>query len=255
MEFNVSGHSKWSTIKHQKGVTDARRGQLFTKLSRDLAVAVRQGTSTDPDLNYSLRLAIDKAKSNNMPMDTIERSIKRASGEGDGAERLDGVVYEGYGPGGVAIMLYAVTPNRNRTASEVRSTFSKCGGNLGETGCVGWNFEPKGIIILQVEPMRTEEIALRAIDAGAEDVQIEDDYLEVYTSPEHLESIRKEIGTLDVEVSSSEFSMRPKSTVALGDKEAAQVLKLMDSLEDLIDVQKVYTNSEFSSAALEKYKG
>ena len=251
----MSGHSKWSTIKHQKGVTDARRGQLFTKLARDIAVAVHQGGGPDPDMNYRLRLAIDKAKTNNMPLDTIGRSIKRASGGAGSDEHLDEVVYEGYGPGGVAIMLYAVTPNRNRTASEVRSTFTKGGGNLGETGCVGWNFESKGVITLEVEPARAEEIALMAIDAGAEDVQIEDNYLEVYTSPEHLESIRIAIGNGDIQVSSSELSMKPKATVSLGDKESEQVLRLMDNLEDLIDVQKVYTNSEFSDAALEKYKG
>ncbi len=251
----MSGHSKWSTIKHQKGTADARRGQLFTKLSRDLAVAVREGGGPNLDSNYRLRLAIDKAKSNNMPMDTIERTIKRASGEGDGQEQLDEVVYEGYGLGGVAIILQAVTPNRNRTASDVRSTFTKAGAILGETGCVGWNFESKGVITLQVESTHAEEVALLAIDAGAEDVKIEDDYLEIYTQYEDLEAVRRELQDKDIQISSAELSMIPKSVVSLGDKEAEHVLKLMDSLEELADVQRVYTNADFPDSVLETYQG
>ena len=250
----MSGHSKWSTIKRAKGAADAKRGQLFTKLTRDIALAVRQGSSPDPDINYRLRLAIDKARADNMPMDTIERSISRAAGGGDSDEQLDEVTYEGYGPGGAAIMLQAVTPNRNRTASEVRSTFTKGGGNLGEAGCVAWNFESKGVITLDVQDDRAEEIALLAIDASAEDVKVEDGYLEIYTQPEDLEAVRKELEVQEVQTSSAEISMVPKSVVSLGLKEAGQTLKLLDSLEDLGDIQKVYSNADFPEEALEKYR-
>ena len=250
----MSGHSKWSTIKRQKGVADARRGQVFTKLSRDIAIAVRQGGGPDPDLNYHLRLAIDKARSNNMPMDTIERSITRAAGGGDSQEQLEEIMYEGYGPGGTAIILQALTPNRNRTASEVRSTFTRAGANLGEAGCVGWNFESKGVIILDVDESRAEDIALLAIDASAEDVNVEDGYLEIYTQPEALEAVRKELERHEINTSSAEISMMPKSTVSLGVKDAEQTLRLLDSLEELLDVQKVYSNADFPDEVLEKYR-
>jgi YebC/PmpR family DNA-binding regulatory protein len=251
----MSGHSKWSTIKRAKGTADAKRGQLFTKLSRDIAVAVRKGNSPDPDLNYSLRLAVDKAKGSNMPVDTIERSIAKAAGVGGSGEELEETIYEGYGPGGAAIMLEALTPNRNRTASEIRSTFTKGGGNLGETGCVGWNFDPKGVITLEVEESRAEDIALIAIDASAEDVNIEDGYMEIFTEPEALEAVRKELEDHNITSSSVEISMKPKSTVSLGVKEAEQTLRLLDNLEELLDVQRVYSNADFPEEVLEKYRG
>lgn len=250
----MSGHSKWSTIKRSKGVVDAKRGQLFTKLTRDIALAVRQGNSPDPDINYRLRLAVDKARADNMPMDTIERAITRAAGGGDANEQLEEITYEGYGPGGTAILLQAVTPNRNRTASDVRSTFTKGGGALGEAGCVAWNFESKGVITLDVQDDRAEEIALLAIDASAEDVKVEDGYLEIYTQPEDLEAVRKELEEQKVETSSAEISMVPKSVVSLGFKEAGQTLKLLDHLEELGDVQKVYSNADFPEEALEQYR-
>ena len=249
----MSGHSKWSTIKRAKGVTDARRGQVFTKLSRDIGIAVRQGGAADPNMNYRLRLAIDNAKSNNMPLDTIERSVKRAAGGGDSQEELEDVIYEGYGPGGTAIMLQALTPNRNRTASDVRSTFTKAGANLGESGCVSWIFEPMGIITLNEAGDRAEDIALFAIDAAAEDVKIDGGYMEIYTLPEALENVRKVLENHEINASSAELSMTPKSTVTLSVKEAEQTLRLLDSLEELMDVQKVYSNADFPDEALEKY--
>ena len=250
----MSGHSKWSTIKRSKGVVDARRGQIFTKLTRDIALAVREGSSPDPDLNYRLRLAIEKAKSSNMPLDTVERCISRAAGGGDAEEQLEEVFYEGYGPGGAAIMLQALTPNRNRTASEVRSVFTKAGASLGESGCVAWNFESKGIITLDVDRERAEDIGLLAIDASAEDVKIEEGYLEIFTQPEALEAVRKELEQHEITIPSAEISMKPMSTVSLGVKEAEQTLKLLDSLEDLLDVQKVYSNADFPEEVLEKYR-
>ena len=249
----MSGHSKWSTIKRQKGSEDARRGQLFTKLSREIAVAVRGGGGADPSFNFRLRLAIDKAKGSNMPLDTIERAVQRAAGGGDAHEELEEVTYEGYGPGGTAIMLQALTTNRNRTAPEIRSTFGKAGGSLGEAGCVAWNFEPKGLITVGVAEDQAEDVALLAIDAGAEDVKTEGDYLEVYTQPDQMEAVRKELERQDIETSSAEISMVPKSTVSLDAQHAAQALRLLDSLEELLDVQRVYSNADFPDEVLEKY--
>ena len=251
----MSGHSKWKSIKHQKGAADAKRGQLFTKLSREIVLAVRQEGGADPDTNYRLRLAIDKAKSNNMPTETIERAVKRASGEGADQEQLEEIVYEGYGPGGTAIMLQAVTSNRNRTASEVRATFSKGGANLGETGCVAWNFETKGIVTLELDPQSAEDVALLAIDAGAEDVKIDGSFVEIHTLPEDLEQVKKNLESKTIPISTAELSMVPKTTVSLGPKEAEQTLRLLDMLEDLADAQKVYTNADFPDEVLEKYSG
>ncbi len=251
----MSGHSKWSTIKHQKGAADAKRGALFTKLSRDIVLAVRDGGGPDPDMNFRLRLAVEKAKSSNMPQDNILRSIKRASG-GDGAEEnLEEVTYEGYGPGGGAILLQALTTNRNRTAADVRSTFTRGGGNLGESGCVAWNFDSRGLITVEVSnPDKGEEISLLAIDAGAEDVNLDDGTLEIYTAPEQLFEVRRELESADAKPETVEISMVPKSTVPLGNKEAEQTLKLLDSLEDLADVQKAYTNAGFPAEVLQRYQ-
>ena len=251
----VSGHSKWKTIKHKKGATDAKRGVLFTKLSRDITLAAKLGGGSDPDMNYQLRLAIDKAKTSNMPTDNIERAVKRGLGEGEDQEQLEGVLYEGYGPGGAAIMLHAITSNRNRTASSVRSTFSKSGANLGESGCVAWNFETKGIITLEANQAMAEDIALSAIDAGAEDVSIEQNFIEVFTAPSDLIRVRQSLEAADVPISNAELSMVPKVTVELDDKQAEQTLRLLDLLEDLEDAQKVYTNADFSDDVLEKYRG
>jgi YebC/PmpR family DNA-binding regulatory protein len=252
----MSGHSKWSTIKRAKGANDAKRGALFTKLTRDIALAVQAGGSGDPDMNFRLRLAVDKAKSNNMPMDSITRAIKRASGEGgDGAEQMAEVTYEGYGPGGSAILLQALTPNRNRTAADVRSTFNKGGGNLGESGCVAWNFESKGVINIEIDdPARSDELSLIAIDAGAEDVKYEDGILEVFTSPEDLQTVQQALEKEEVEIASSDISLVPKTTVALDEKASEQTLRLLDHLEELPDVQKAYTNADFPPEVLEQYQ-
>ena len=247
----MSGHSKWANIKHKKGATDAKRGQLFTKLAREILVAARQG-GPSPDANYQLRLAIQKAKDNNMPVSNIERAIKRASGE-NGHETLEEAIYEGYGPGGVAIMLQALTSNRNRTVSAVRSTLTRAGGNLGEAGCVSWNFESKGVITIQTDPKLAEDIMLQAIDAGAEDVKVENGYVEIQTLPEELESVRRELEAEDVKIDTAELSMMPKATINPDHKAAMQTLRLLDSLEELEDVQKVYANADFPEEVLEQY--
>ena len=252
----MSGHSKWSTIKHQKGAADARRGALFTKLSRDLALAVRDGGGGDPDMNFRLRLVIDKARASNMPADSITRAIKRGTGEsGEGAESLEEITYEGYGPGGGAILLQAVTSNRNRAAAEIRSTFNRGGGSLGESGCVAWNFETRGVITLGVpNEDRGEELGLLAIDSGAEDIEIEDGVLEIHTPPEKLKDVKQLLEGELVTLDSAEISMVPKSTVILDSSHAEQTLKLLDSLEELEDVQKAFTNADFPADVLERYQ-
>jgi YebC/PmpR family DNA-binding regulatory protein len=251
----MSGHSKWSTIKHQKGAADAKRGALFTKLSRDIALAVRSG-GTDPDMNFRLRLALDKAKSNNMPQDSIARAVKRASGDGaDGVDALEEVTYEGYGPGGGAILLQAVTTNRNRTAADVRAAFNRSGGSLGESGCVAWNFEHRGVITSEMaDEERAEELGLLAIDAGAEDIQIEDGTLEIFTAVDKLQQVQRAMEEEGISPETAELSMVPKTTIPLGDKEAEQTLRLLDTLEELDDVQKAYTNADFPPEVLDKYQ-
>ena len=252
----MSGHSKWSTIKHQKGAADARRGALFTKLSRDLALAVREGGGGDPGMNFRLRLVIEKARSSNMPADSITRAIKRGTGEGgEGAENLEEIIYEGYGPGGGAILLQAVTTNRNRAAADIRSTFTKGGGNLGESGCVAWNFETKGVINLEVSDAdRGEELGLIAIDSGAEDIEIEDCVLEIHMPPDRLPAVKQALEDQQVALGSVQISLVPKSTVMLESDHAEKTLKLLDSLEELDDVQKAFTNADFPPEVLEKYQ-
>ena len=250
----MSGHSHWSTIKHQKGTSDARRGQVFTKLAREIIVAVREG-GDDPDMNVRLRMALQKAKENNLPMENIERAIKRGVGGGEGGDVLEEARYEGYGPGGVAIMLQALTDNRQRTVSEVRASFVRAGGSLGAAGCVSWNFESRGVVTAEVDPSEGEEIALVAIDAGAEDFKLEGSYLELYANPENLDSLRNALEQQGVKVTSVELSMVPRNTVLLDVKVADQTLRLLDHLEELEDIQKVYTNADFPDEALEQYKG
>ena len=251
----MSGHSKWSTIKHQKGAADAKRGALFTKLAKDIALAAKSG-GADPDMNFRLRLALDKAKAGNMPSDSITRAVKRGSGGGpDSGEDLEEMTYEGYGPGGGAILLQAVVTNRNRAAAEIRSTFTKGGGSLGESGCVAWNFESRGVITVGVaDESRGEELGLIAIDAGAEDIDIDEGVLEIHTPPEKLQDVRQALADEKVELDSAEISMVPKTTVMLESHAAEQTLKLLDHLEELEDVQKAYTNADFPLEVLEKYQ-
>jgi YebC/PmpR family DNA-binding regulatory protein len=248
----MSGHSKWAQIKRQKGVADARRGQLFTKLAREIIVAVREGGS-NPEGNFRLRLAIQKARDNNMPLDNIDRAIKRGSGQAEGASLAE-MVLEGYGPNGVAILVTALSDNRNRTLQEVRNIFTRHSGNLGESGCVAWLFDSRGVITVETNAQDAEELALEAIDAGAEDVKVEDNYIEVYTKPEELEPVREALGQKKIAIASAEVSMVPKSMVELEEKAALQTLKLLDRLEELDEVQHVSSNADFSDSILEKYQ-
>jgi YebC/PmpR family DNA-binding regulatory protein len=236
----MSGHSKWSTIKRQKGANDAKRGALFTKVAREIAVAARLGGG-DPDANYRLRLAIEKARSVNMPADNIKRTIDKATG-GCEAEQFEEIVYEGYGPGGVAVLVEAQTDNRNRTAAEVRSMFTKAGGQLAGSGAVAWQFEPRGLITIARNGVDADEVALAAIDAGAEDVDSDDEAIEIYTSPGDLERVRASLEGTGVAVESAESAMIAKQTVELDEARARQALRLVEQLEDLDDVSRVTAN-------------
>jgi YebC/PmpR family DNA-binding regulatory protein len=248
----MSGHSKWAQIKRQKGVADARRGQVFTKLAREIIVAVREG-GTNPEANFRLRLAVQKARDSNMPLDNIDRAIKRGSGQAEGASLVD-MVLEGYGPSGVAILVTALSDNRNRTLQDVRNIFTRHNGNLGEAGCVAWLFDSRGLITLETKAKDAEELALEAIDAGAEDVKVDNNYIEIYTKPEELEKVREALKQKKIAIASAEVSMVPKTTVELEEKAALQTLKLLDKLEELEEVQNVSSNADFSDAVLEKYQ-
>jgi YebC/PmpR family DNA-binding regulatory protein len=247
----MSGHSKWAQIKRQKGVADAQRGQLFTKLSKELIIAAKQG-GPDPGANFRLHLAVQKAKENNMPADNIERAIKRATGGAD-ATTIEEVLYEGFGPGGTALLVEAATDNRNRTVAEVRNVLQRSGGNLGENGSVSWNFETRGVITVTPGGQDADELALWAIDAGAEDVQVGGDAIDVYTEPGDLEAVKKALEDRGVDVVSAETQRVPKTTVQLEARMAEQTLRLVEKLEDLDDVQKVYFNAEFSDDVLASF--
>jgi YebC/PmpR family DNA-binding regulatory protein len=237
----MSGHSKWSTIKRAKGITDAKRSATFTKVAREISVAARAGGG-DPDANYRLRLAIEKARSVNMPADNIKRTIDKATGGGE-AEQFEEIIYEGYGPGGVAILVEAATDNRNRTAADVRALFTKAGGQLAGSGAVAWQFEPRGLITIPAKGQDTDDLALVAIDAGAEDIDTSDDEMvEVYTTPGGLEGVRKALGSAGVPVESAESTMVAKNTVEVDGQRARQNLRLVEALEDLDDVQRVTAN-------------
>ena len=253
----MSGHSKWHQIRRQKGVNDARRGQLFTRLGRELVVAVREGGGPDPDANFRLRMAIQRAREANMPMDNIDRTVKRASGGGEGMQ-LEEITYEGYAPGGAAIMVQVMTDNRNRAAAEVRNVFNKNAGNLGEIGCVDWIFEPRGVIEVTLDGRDPDELSLDAIDAGAEDVDPagpDDTELTIYTEPANLEAARQALEAKKLNILRAESTLVPKTKIELAEKEAIQTLRLIDRLEDLDDVQNVYTNAEIANEIAEKYEG
>ena len=249
----MSGHSKWANIKHKKARVDEKRGKIFTKIGIELVMAARQGGG-DPEVNFRLKMAIQKAKEANMPSDNIQRVIQRATGNQDGAN-YEELVYEGYGPGGVAVLLQIATDNRNRTASDIRHTFSKNGGNLGESGCVAWMFKTKGLLTVDLEKSKgdIEELTLKAIEAGVEDVEAGDNTLQVITAPEDLEETRAALEELGVKVKEAEVTMLPQNTVEVEDPDKArQILRLLDALEDHDDVQAVHANVEIPEDVLDK---
>lgn len=253
----MSGHSKWAQIRRSKGVNDARRGQLFTRLGREIVVAVREGSSGDPNANARLRLAIQRARDANMPMDNIDRTIKRAMGGAEGAS-LEEITYEGYGPGGTAVMVNTVTENRNRTVAEVRNAFNRNGGNMGENGCVDWLFEAKGIIEVEINGHNPDELSLEAIDLGADDVDPatpDDEVITIYTDPSNLETVRQALEKKKYKVVKAETTMLPKTKTDITEEKVAhQVLRLIEKLEDLDDVQDVYTNADFPASFAASYE-
>lgn len=247
----MSGHSKWAGIKHKKAVVDAKRGQTFTKAAREITIAAKEGGG-DIDGNFRLRLAVAKAREVNMPADRIQAAIDRGTGAAKG-EALEELRYEGFGPAGVAIMVDAVTDNRNRTAPQIRHLFSKYGGNLGETNSVGWMFERKGVIEANLKGKDSDEVEMAAIDAGAEDIQSGDDgHLEVTTPPESFEAVRDALQSQGVEIENAELTMQPQQTVPVDEDHAAQVLRLIEYLEEDDDVQQVYANFDIPDDVLER---
>jgi YebC/PmpR family DNA-binding regulatory protein len=242
----MSGHSKWHSIKHKKGATDAKRGKLFTKFIKEITVAARTGGG-DPDSNARLRKAILDAKAGNMPNDTIDRAVRRGTGAEEGVH-YEEITYEGYGPGGVALLIEAVTDNRNRTVAEIRHMFSKNGGNLGEAGSVGWLFEKKGYIVVEKAAKPEEELFDIAIEAGADDLRDDEDNFEIITSPESFERVQEAIKSAGIEPQVAEVSMVPQTYVQLAGNDARQMLKLMEAIEDHDDVQKVHANFDIDEA-------
>jgi YebC/PmpR family DNA-binding regulatory protein len=249
----MAGHSKWAGIKHKKAIVDARRGKLFTKLARAITVAAKEGGG-DPEGNPALGLAIQKAKDASMPKDNIERAIAKGTGEGTDAEALETVVYEGYGPGGVAIMIEALTDNRNRTGSEVRHIFGKHGGNLGEPGSVAYLFDKTGVIVVDAERYSEDDL-MPAIDAGATDIALDDDVFEVLADPSDLSAVRAALDEAGVEVESFEVAQRPKTTVPLDEDGATKLMRLIDALEDQDDVDTVHANFDVDAEILERVAG
>jgi YebC/PmpR family DNA-binding regulatory protein len=251
----LSGHSKWSSIKHKKGAVDAKRGQLFSKLSRAIIVAAKEGGG-DPANNMSLQNAIEKAKSYSMPKDNIDRAIAKGSGADADAEAFETIVYEGYGPEGVAVIVEALTDNRNRTAADVRHLFSKHGGNLGTAGAVAWQFDRRGVVVVPTDGVDEEELLLVAADGGAEDVGQDGSVFQVTSAPEALAAVRRAIEGAGFAVDSAELMLVPKTTVEIGDEQKArQVMRLIDALEENDDVQDVYANFDIPEQVLEAVAG
>lgn len=245
----MSGHSKWSTIKRAKGAADAKRGKIFTKVAREIMVAAKAG-GPNPDENSALRLAMAKARQANMPKDNVQRAIDRATGAG-GGEDWHEIRYEAYGPGGVALLIDALTDNRNRTVSDVRSTLTKAGGSLGETGSVAWTFEQKGVVLIDLgDGVDEEDLELQAIDAGAEDIEVDGGVLEVVTAPADVEAVRSGLEGGGVTIASAEVVMRPTNTIGVDESKGRQIVRLIESLEDLDDVQRVSTNADLPDSVL-----
>jgi len=244
----MSGHSKWATIKRKKGAEDAKRGKVFTKLARELQLAARAGP--DPNFNFRLRLIIDKAKAENMPKDNIERAIKRGAGIGAEGEAFEEITYETYGPNGVAIMIEVVTDNRNRSVSDIRRALTRGGGSMGESGSVAWLFDSKGYITLPMENLDEDKVFEVALEAGAEDVAFSDDFAEVFTTPSDLQTVRQAFEDAHLEVETAELSMIPKTYVSLEPAATLKIMNLIEALEDLDDVGKVYSNLDISEEAL-----
>jgi YebC/PmpR family DNA-binding regulatory protein len=248
----MSGHSKWSTIKHKKAAEDAKRGKLFTRLAREIVIAAREGGG-DPDTNFNLRLAVDKAKAANMPKDNIERAIKRGTGELKG-EELAEVVYEGYAPNGVALLVQVLTDNKNRTVADVRRVLTRQGGTMAEAGAVAWQFERKGYIAIAPNGLDQDALFEIAVEAGADDVVFSDDMVEVFAQVSDFQTVRQALADAGIKFETAELSMIPKTPMQLEEKATLQVMGVIEDLEDLDDVQQVYSNLDISDDVMEKYE-
>ena len=249
----MSGHSKWSTIKRKKGAADAKRGQIFTRLARDITIAVREGGG-DPDANFALRLAWDKARGANMPKENIERAIQRGLGNtGDGGQ-LEDISYEAYGPGGTALIIQVLTDNRNRAAAEVRRVVTRAGANFASTGSVAWMFEKRGIFSIPVKDKSAEDLELELIDAGVDDIQAEDGHIEAFVAPEHLRPVREELHKRNIAIEDAQISLIAKNHAAVSPEDAAKTMQLIEELEELDDVQKVITNLDITDEALAEFE-
>lgn len=248
----MSGHSKWAQIKRKKGAADVKKGAMFTRLGREISIAAREGGG-DPGANFALRLAIEKARAQNMPKENIERAIKRGTGELSEGGQLEEVMYEGYGPGGSALLVQVLTDNRNRAAAEIRHLFTRGGGNLAATNAVAWMFDKKGVLTLE-NVKNPEDLALELIDAGAEDYKLDGNVLDLYCAPENLRMLKDAIEKRKVPIASAEIAWIAKSTAAISDEQAVSTMKLMESLEEHDDVQKVYSNLDISDAIMHKFE-
>jgi YebC/PmpR family DNA-binding regulatory protein len=250
--LNMSGHSKWNTIKRKKGAVDAKRGKIFTKIIKEITLAARLG-GPDPEGNARLRQAIMAAKDENMPKENIDRAIKKGTGGSEGAANYEEVIYEGYGPGGVAVLVEVMTDNKNRTVAEVRHIFSKHGGNLGENGCVSWIFEKKGSILMGKKGINEDALMELALETGAEDVKEEENEFEIITDPGLFEQVKKALDHKSVKYIKAQVTMIPQSTVRLEGERALQMLKLMEKLEDNDDVQNTYANFDIPDDVMERF--
>lgn len=248
----MSGHNKWSTIKHKKAAADAKRGKIFTRLAREIAIAAREGGGS-PDANFRLRLIMDKARAANMPKENVERAIKRGTGELKG-EDLAEVTYEGYAPNGVALLVQVLTDNKNRSVAEVRRTLTRQGGSMADAGSVAWQFDRKGYIAITPDGVNQETVFEIAVEAGAEDVVFGSDLVEVYVSPENLQAVREALKNAGIEVETAELSMVPKTAMQLEEKETFQVMGVIEALEELDDVQQVYSNLYISDEVMVRYE-
>ncbi len=245
----MSGHSKWSTIKRKKGAEDAKRGKIFTRLARNITLAARSGGG-DPDSNATLRMAIDKARGSNMPKDNIERAIKRGTGDLEGGQ-LEEVIYEGYAPHGVALLVQCLTDNRNRTLADIRRVFNRSGGSLAEAGAVTWMFDPRGLITIERAGLDPDEIFLMAVEAGAEDIEVSDEFVEIYTEAGDLHTIATALENQGLSVEDVDLSMVASTQISLDEKETRQILAMIEALDELDDVDQVYSNLDIPDEILE----
>lgn len=250
----MSGHSKWAQIKRKKGVNDTKRGQMFTRLAREITIAAREGGSGDPEANFQLRLAVEKARASNMPKDNIERAVQRGMGNTGEGGQLEDISYEGYAPGGAAVIVQVLTDNRNRAASEVRRVFTRAGANMANTGSVAWMFEKKGVFTIEAGDKNPEDVELELIDAGVDDIQMDGNTIEAYVVPEHLRQVREELHKRNLPVDNAEVTLIAKNHAEVTPEDAVKTMQLLEQLEELDDVQKVISNLDINDELMQRFE-